>query len=58
MSLYEIDESGLARREQASLADLGLREREDLQRLIRNDISVLDDDLLVVAEEFGWTDRH
>ncbi len=59
MSLYEIAESGLARREQASLAGLGLREREDLQRLIRDDISVLDDDLLVVAEEFGqWEDAR
>jgi hypothetical protein len=59
MSLYEIAESGLARHEQASLADLGLRERQDLQRLIRNDIGVLDDDLLVVAEEFGeWEDAR
>jgi hypothetical protein len=59
MSLYEIAESGLARQEQASLADLGLREREDLQRLIRDDIGVLDDDLLVVAEEFGqWEDAR
>ena len=59
MSLYEIAESGLARHEQASLADLGLREREDLQRLIRDDIGVLDDDLLVVAEEFGqWEEAR
>jgi len=57
VSLYEIAESGLARHEQASLADLGLREREDLQRLIRDEIGVLADDLLVVAEEFGqWED--
>jgi hypothetical protein len=59
MSLYEIAESGLARHEQASLADLGLREREDLQHLIRDDIGVLDDDLLVVAEEFGqWEEAR
>jgi integrase len=59
MSLYEIAESGLARHEEALLADLGLREREDLQRLIRDDIGVLDDDLLVIAEEFRqWEDAR
>jgi hypothetical protein len=59
MGLYEISESGLARHEQASLAELGLRERQDLQRLVRDDIGVLDDDLLVVAEEFGqWEDAR
>lgn len=59
MPLYEISESGLARHERASLGDLGLREREDLQRVIRDDIGVLDDDLLVVAEEFGqWEDAR
>ncbi|HEY8303960.1 MAG TPA: hypothetical protein VIG42_05150, partial [Solirubrobacteraceae bacterium] len=59
MPLYEIGESGLARHEQASLADLGLRERQDLQRLIRDEVRVLDDDLLIVAEEFGkWEDAR
>jgi hypothetical protein len=57
MSLYEIAESRLARREPATFVDLGLGERADLQRLIRNDIGVLDDDLCVIAEEFGeWED--
>lgn len=59
MPLYEIGESGLARHEQASLADLGLRERQDLQRLIRDEVRVLDDDLLIVAEEFGqWEEAR
>lgn len=59
MPLYEISESGLARHERASLGDLGLREREDLRRLIRDDIGVLDDDLLVVAEKFGqWEEAR
>jgi hypothetical protein len=53
MSLYEIADSGLARHEPAVFADLGFHERADLQRLIRDDIDVLDDDLLVIAEEFG-----
>jgi len=38
---------------------LGLYERADLQRLIRDDISALDEDLRVIAEEFGnWEDAR
>jgi hypothetical protein len=59
VSLYEIAESGLVLNEPAALADLGLYERADLQRVIRDDISVLGDDLLVIAEEFGnWEDAR
>lgn len=36
-----------------------LLERKDLQRLLRRDIGVIADDLLVVAEEFGeWEDSN
>jgi len=57
VTLYEIADAGLTPHQPAGLADLGLRERADLQRLIRDDIGVLDDGLLVVAEEFGeWED--
>jgi hypothetical protein len=57
--LYEVADSGLTPHAPATLADLGLREREDLQRLIRDEIGVLDEDLLVVAEEFGqWEDAR
>jgi hypothetical protein len=49
VSLYEIANAGLVPPEPVALADLGLRERGDLQRLLRDDIGVLDDDLLVVA---------
>jgi hypothetical protein len=59
MSLYEIAASGLVLNEPAALADLGLYERADLQRVIRDEIGVLGDDLLVVAEEFGqWEDAR
>jgi hypothetical protein len=57
--LFEISESGLERHSAASLADLGLRERQDLQRMLRDDIGVLDQDLLVISEEFGaWEDAR
>jgi hypothetical protein len=57
--LYEIADSGLTRHEPAAFADLGLYERADLQRIVRDDIGVLGNDLLVIAEEFGeWEDAH
>ncbi|WP_433612528.1 hypothetical protein ACQP2P_01580 [Dactylosporangium sp. CA-139114] len=53
MPLYEIGEHGLRRHEAAQFAALGIYERADLQRLLRDDIAVLAPDLLVIAEEFG-----
>src|SRR6266545_4850680 len=59
LPLYEIGESGLEPHTPAQFADLGLYERGDLQRLLRDEISALGDDLLVVAEEFGeWEDAR
>lgn len=59
MPLYEITEDGLKDRPSTAFAALGLRERQDLQRLLRDDIRVLDGDLLVIAEEFGeWEDAR
>jgi hypothetical protein len=59
MPLYEIGDEGLTLHTPAQFADLGLYERSDLQRLIRDDITVLGGDLLVVAEEFGdWEDAR
>jgi hypothetical protein len=59
VSLYEIADAGLAAHEPVALADLGLHERADLQRLLRGDIGVLGDDLLVIGEEFGdWEDAR
>lgn len=59
MPLYEISDSGLVAHDRADFVALGLYERADLQRLLREDISALGDDLLVVAEEFGqWEDAR
>ncbi len=59
MPLYEVTNEGLSRRPPERFAALGLYERADLQRLLRDDISVLGEDLLVVAEEFGeWEDAR
>ncbi len=59
MPLYEVTDSGLARRPTADFAALEMYERQDLQRLLRDEIGALGEDLLVVAEEFGnWQDAR
>jgi hypothetical protein len=59
MPLFEIVGAELEEHAPAQFADLGLYERGDLQRLLRDRIGVLGDDLLVVAEEFGeWQDAR
>lgn len=59
MPLYEIDGDQLVGHEPASFAGLGIRERWDLQRVLRDNASALGEDLLVVAEEFGgWLDAR
>lgn len=59
MALFEITSSNLHEVAQASFADLKIKERGDLQRLLRTQIEVLGDDLYVLAEEFGdWDDSR
>jgi hypothetical protein len=59
MELFAITEAGLQEREVAHFGALGLYERADLQRLLRDNIKALSEDLLVVAEEFGeWEDAR
>jgi hypothetical protein len=59
MPLYEITNEAFRSIDETSLADMKLRERGDLQRLLRTQIDVLADDLYVVAEEFGeWEDSR
>ncbi len=53
MPLYEMMPESFRPIAQASFTDLKVREREDLQRLLRTQIEVLEDDLYVLSEEFG-----
>lgn len=57
MALFEITANRFQEVSLASFADLKLRERGDLQRLLRTQIEVLGDDLYVLAEEFGDWDE-
>ena len=59
MPLYEITNDAFRSIAEASLAEMKLRERGDLQRLLRTQVEVLGDDLYVIAEEFGdWEDSR
>ena len=59
MPLYEMTPDTFRLLNQASFADLKVRERDDLQRLLRSQIEVLGDDLYVLTEEFGdWDDSR
>lgn len=59
MPLYEITDNGVEKQDPTTFADAQLRERDDIQRLLRTDIGAIDSDLLVVAEEFGeWEEAR
>ena len=59
MPLYEMTSTAFRAIGRASFADLRIRERDDLQRLLRTQIEVLGDELYVLTEEFGdWEDSR
>lgn len=59
MPLYKIASERLEQIKATTFADEKLLERKDLQRLLKSDISVLGDDLMVIAEEFGdWEESR
>lgn len=57
MPLYQMTDQAFRPIPEASFAEMRIGERSDLQRLLRTQIEVLDDDLYVLTEEFGeWED--
>lgn len=59
MPLFEITPDSFRAIQEASLVELKVRERADLQRLLRSQIEVLGEDLYVLSEEFGeWEDSR
>ncbi len=59
MPLYEITSDHLREIPKTSFSAAGVRERGDLQRLLRNQIGIVSPDTLVIAEEFGeWEDSR
>ncbi len=59
MAFFEIDNGRIGRVEKVSLAQAAMRERQDLQAILRKQLPELIPDLLVIAEEFGdWDDSR
>ncbi|WP_395452486.1 DUF4268 domain-containing protein [Azospirillum melinis] len=57
MAIYRLTEDAFVPVDETTFAAAGLRERNDIQRRIRVDISILAPDVMVVAEEFAdWSD--
>ena len=50
MAIYELGRYQIKKIDQASYGELGIKEREDLQRLLKKQIDVVDDNVLVIAE--------
>ena len=57
MPIYEITQSAIRKLGETTFSAAGIRERADLQRLLRSNIDVVSPDTLVVAEEFGQWDE-
>ena len=57
MAVYQIEGGQLLRAEPKRFEHEGMWERRDIQRLLKSHIDVLDEGLMVIAEEFGdWVD--
>jgi RecB family endonuclease NucS len=57
MPIFQVTEKELKALAETSFGAEGIMERTDIQRLLREQISVIDDSLMVVVEEFGgWVE--
>lgn len=53
MPIYELSDNGIKRLQKTTFADRGIRERQDIQRLLRDQVDIISDQTMVIAEEFG-----
>ena len=59
MAIYEISSDKFRKIDETSFSNAGLRERQDLQRLLRCQIEIVASDTLVISEEFSeWQDSN
>lgn len=59
MPLFELTSDSFRQIDPVSFADMKVRERKDIQRLLRTQIDLLGDDLFVLDEEFSeWEDSR
>lgn len=59
MALYRINNERIAGVERTTFSKQGFKERQDLQRLLKDQIEIISPNTLIVAEEFGeWEDSR
>ena len=59
MAIFEVGEDSIRPLEVTTFGAAGLKERTDLQRLLRDQVEVVAPGVLVIAEEFGeWTESR
>ena len=59
MAIYELTKEALTELPETAFEVEGLREREDIQRLLRERIEIVCPDIMVIAEEFGdWEEAR
>ncbi len=59
MPIYEFAQTGISRLDETTFNLVGLHERRDLQRLLREHVEVIAAETLVISEEFGdWEDSR
>jgi Domain of unknown function (DUF4268) len=59
MPIYEVTQSAIRKLSETTFSAAGIRERADLQRLLRSNIDVISPETIVVSEEFGdWEDSR
>ena len=59
MPVYEVNDGKLTAANPTRFYVEGLRERQDIQRMLRDQIAVLGEDLLVLSDEYGgWIDSN
>ncbi len=59
MPIYEFSQTDISRLDETTFSLVGLQERRDLQRLLREHIEVIAPETLVISEEFGdWEDSR
>lgn len=57
MAIYRLDGTEFRKVEPTTFAQAGIRERTDLQRLLKSQVEIIAPNTLVIAEEFGeWDD--
>ena len=59
MAIYQFSSDNITAVPETTFATVGFSERNDIQRLLRDNIQIVDPDVLIISEEFGeWDDSR